>query len=89
MQQSNHNNLAQRSRSISQLGMIHTDGKRRRTPRSVEQCEREIQRLQTSLDSLRNQIGDSDITRDSAEDLLALPPASNGGDTKMRSIISR
>lgn len=64
---------------------MHTDGKRRRTPRSVEQCEREIQRLQTSLDSLRNQLGDTDL-RDSAEDLLALPPHS---DTKMRNIISR
>lgn len=66
------------------IGLIHTDGKRRRTPRSVEQCEREIQRLQTSLDSLRNHIGDSD--QNSNDDLLALPPHS---DTKMRSIISR
>ncbi|XP_037037077.1 ras GTPase-activating protein raskol isoform X6 [Bradysia coprophila] len=65
-------------------GLIHTDGKRRRTPRSVEQCEREIQRLQTSLDSLRNHIGDSD--QNSNDDLLAMPPHS---DTKMRSIISR
>ncbi|KAJ6634623.1 Ras GTPase-activating protein raskol, partial [Pseudolycoriella hygida] len=65
-------------------GLVHTDGKRRRTPRSVEQCEREIQRLQTSLDSLRNHIGDSD--QNSNDDLLALPPHN---DTKMRSIISR
>lgn len=43
--------------------MIHTDGKRRRTPRSVEQCEREIQRLQASLDGLRSQIGEVEMSR--------------------------
>lgn len=43
--------------------MIHTDGKRRRTPRSVEQCEREIQRLQASLDGLRSQIGEVELSR--------------------------
>lgn len=72
------------------LGMIQTDGKRRRTPRSVEQCEREIQRLQSSLDGLRSQIGEVELLRGDSPDETSLigRPLSNG-DTKMRSIISR
>lgn len=72
--------------------MIRTEGKRRRVPRSVEQCEREIQQLQSSLDTLRSQIADennscSDIGgRDSNDEMLALPPHS---DIKMRNIISK
>lgn len=69
--------------------VVRTEGKRRRAPRSVEQCEREIQRLQSSLDTLRSQIGDenSDMGgRDSNDEMLALPPHS---DIKMRNIISK
>lgn len=53
--------------------------------RSVEQCERQIERLQASVDSLRHKLEESDL-RESTDDLLALPPHS---DSKMRSIISR
>lgn len=53
--------------------------------RSVEQCERQIERLQASVDSLRHKLEESDL-RESNDDLLALPPHS---DSKMRSIISR
>lgn len=49
--------------------MMHpSDGKRRRTPRSVEQCEREIQRLQASLDGLRSQIGEAELSRANLSD---------------------
>lgn len=69
--------------------VIRSEGKRRRAARSVEQCEREIQRLQSSLVTLRSQIGDenSDLGgRDSNDEMLALPPHS---DIKMRNIISK
>lgn len=70
--------------------MIQTDGKRRRTPRSVEQCEREIQRLQTSLDGLRSQIGEVELLRgDSPDESNIIGRPLSNGDTKMRSIISR
>ncbi|XP_059619609.1 ras GTPase-activating protein raskol isoform X2 [Phlebotomus argentipes] len=61
------------------------EGKRRRSGRSVEQCEREIQRLQASVDSLRSKLEESDL-RDSNDDLLSM---SHHSDSKMRSIISR
>lgn len=68
------------------------DGKRRRPPRSAEQCE--IQRLQASLDSLRHKLDqDAAELRDSNDDLFALQKtgsaASLSGDSKMRSIIER
>lgn len=64
------------------LGLgLNPDG----TGRSVEQCERQIERLQASVDSLRHKLEESDL-RESTDDLLALPPHS---DSKMRSIISR
>lgn len=69
--------------------VVRSEGKRRRAARSVEQCEREIQRLQSSLVTLRSQIGDenSDLGgRDSNDEMLALPPHS---DIKMRNIISK
>lgn len=69
---------------------IRTEGKRRRFPRTVEQCEREIQRLQSSLDALRShrvEDNGSDIGgRDSNDELLATPPHS---DIKMRNIIGK
>lgn len=72
---------------IKFIEMFRAEGKRRRTPRSVEQCEREIQRLQSSLNTLRSQIGDehSELgTRDSNDDTI--PPNS---DIKMRNIITK
>lgn len=66
---------------------MQADGKRRRTPRSVEQCEREIQRLQSSLDTLRSQIGNeqNDIDERDSNDEKATPHS----DIKMRNIISK
>lgn len=63
------------------------EGKRRRnTSRSVEQCEREIQRLQASVDSLRKKLSLEDLQE--ATDLDDLD-ASRYSDGKIRSIISR
>lgn len=69
------------------VGLVQADGKRRRTPRSVEQCEREIQRLQSSLDTLRSQIGNeqNDIDERDSNDEKATPHS----DIKMRNIISK
>lgn len=64
--------------------MIRSEGKRRRNQRTIEQCEREIQRLQSSLEALRTQRGEengSDLGG-SNED----PPHS---DIKMRNIITK
>lgn len=65
------------------------NNKRRRYPRSVEQCEREIQRLRSSLDALRPS-GDgngSDVDgRDPNSELLGVQPQ---GDIKMRNIITK
>lgn len=67
--------------------VIRSEGKRRRFPRTIEQCEREIQRLQSSLDALRTHRGDengSDLGgRDSNDERL---PHS---DIKMRNIITK
>lgn len=63
----------------------HTEGKRRRnTSRSVEQCEREIQRLQASVDSLRKKLSLEDL-KESTE----LEEAQHHSDGKIRNIISR
>lgn len=63
---------------------------RRRFPRSIEQAEREIQRLQSSLDALRSQRGEDNVSdiggRESNDELLATPPNS---DIKMRDIIGK
>lgn len=67
---------------------MRTEGKRRRYPRTIEQCEKEIQRLQSSLDALRSHRGEdgSDIGgRDSNDEPLATPHS----DIKMRNIISK
>lgn len=62
------------------------EGKRRRgSTRSVEQYEKEIQRLQSSMDNMRRKLEDFEL-RDSNTDLTSI---SNPSDTKMRSIISR
>lgn len=62
------------------------EGKRRRSStRSVEQYEKEIQRLQSSMDNMRRKLEDFEL-RDSNTDLASI---SNPSDTKMRSIISR
>lgn len=68
------------------LEVIRSEGKRRRFPRTVEQCEREIQRLKTSLDAIRSHRGDgngSDMGRDSNDD------ANGHSDIKMRNIITK
>lgn len=69
---------------------MRTEGKRRRFPRTIEQCEREIQRLQSSLDALRSHRGGgddngSDIGGRDSNDERALPHS----DIKMRNIIAK
>lgn len=77
--------------------MIRSEGKRRRFPRTIEQCEREIQRLQSSLDALRSHRGGggvvggvedngSDIGGRDSNDEQANNPNS---DIKMRNIIGK
>ncbi|XP_055527142.1 ras GTPase-activating protein raskol isoform X2 [Wyeomyia smithii] len=67
----------------------HLDNKRRHhrtsTSKSVEQCEREIQRLQASVDELRQKLEESEL-KEVTEDLEAI---SHHSDTKIRSIIGR
>uniref|UniRef100_A0A182JYT2 Ras GTPase-activating protein n=1 Tax=Anopheles christyi TaxID=43041 RepID=A0A182JYT2_9DIPT len=63
------------------------DGRRRRnTNKSVEQCEREIQRLQASLDSMRQKLEMSEPTDGDTDKLEAITQHS---DSKIRSIIGR
>lgn len=64
----------------------HVDGRRRRLANpSVEQCEREIQRLQASVDSLRHKLEESELKENSDE----LEAISQQSDNKIRSIIGR
>lgn len=67
--------------------VIRTEGKRRRFPRTVEQCEREIQRLQSSLDTLRSQIGDENGSDIGGRD--DDPLSAQNSDIKMRNIIAK
>uniref|UniRef100_A0A182WAW9 Uncharacterized protein n=1 Tax=Anopheles minimus TaxID=112268 RepID=A0A182WAW9_9DIPT len=60
--------------------------RRRNTNKSVEQCEREIQRLQASLDSMRQKLEMSEPTEGNADKLEAVAQHS---DSKIRSIIGR
>lgn len=73
------------------LGMSPSGGdtgkRRRSSTRSVEQYEKEIQRLQSSMDCMRRKLEDFEL-RDSNND-LASTTSSTHSDTKMRSIISR
>ncbi|XP_055592546.1 ras GTPase-activating protein raskol [Uranotaenia lowii] len=66
-----------------------SDSKRRHhrtsASKSVEQCEREIQRLQASVDELRQKLEESEL-KDVVDDLEAI---SHHSDTKIRSIIGR
>ncbi|XP_050073346.1 ras GTPase-activating protein raskol isoform X2 [Anopheles maculipalpis] len=65
------------------------DTKRRRnTSKSVEQCEREIQRLQASLDSMRQKLEMSEPT-DETTDETKLETVAQHSDSKIRSIIGR
>lgn len=72
----------------------HKEGKRRRnnlinnssmSKSSIEQCEKEIHRLQSSVDILRQKLEESELkeTSDSVEAIA------RQSDTKIRSIISR
>lgn len=67
----------------------HSESKRRyhrtSTSKSVEQCEREIQRLQASVDELRQKLEESEL-KEVSEDREAI---SHHSDSKIRSIIGR
>jgi RAS protein activator-like 2 len=65
----------------------HKETKRRRAKpdKSIEQCEREITRLQTSVDMLRRKLQESSI-KETSDSIDALAVQS---DNKIRSIISR
>ncbi|XP_055620306.1 ras GTPase-activating protein raskol isoform X2 [Toxorhynchites rutilus septentrionalis] len=70
-------------------GVVGSESKRRHhrtsTSKSVEQCEREIQRLQASVDELRQKLEESEL-KETSEDLEAI---SHHSDSKIRSIIGR
>ncbi|XP_021709813.1 probable Ras GTPase-activating protein isoform X3 [Aedes aegypti] len=70
-------------------GGAHSESKRRyhrtSTSKSVEQCEREIQRLQASVDELRQKLEESEL-KEVSEDREAI---SHHSDSKIRSIIGR
>jgi RAS protein activator-like 2 len=83
-------NIASKSNELfcfKKIALHHKEGKRRRnTSRStMEQCEKEIHRLQSSVDILRQKLEESEL-REANDSLDAISPA---GDTKIRSIISR
>lgn len=65
----------------------HKESKRRRNKpdKSIEQCEREIFRLQSSVDLLRRKLEESEI-KDTSDSIDAIAHQS---DNKIRSIISR
>ncbi|KFB43981.1 AGAP004692-PA-like protein [Anopheles sinensis] len=68
------------------LSREYESKRRRNVNKSVEQCEREIQRLQASLDSMRQKLEMSEPkegVRDELEDI------SHHSDSKIRSIIGR
>lgn len=74
---------------VSFTEVIRSEGKRRRFPRTVEQCEREILRLQSSLDAIRSHRGEeigSDLGGRDSNDDLSMQPHS---DIKMRNIIAK
>ncbi|XP_053672510.1 ras GTPase-activating protein raskol [Anopheles nili] len=60
--------------------------KRRNANKSVEQCEREIQRLQASLDTMRQKLEMSELT---GEDKDKTEAVTHHSDNKIRSIIGR
>jgi RAS protein activator-like 2 len=63
----------------------HKEGKRRKNRSTMEQCEKEIQRLQSSVDLLRQKLEESEL-REANDSLEAI---THQGDNKIRSIISR
>ncbi|KAL7016989.1 hypothetical protein ACKWTF_010215 [Chironomus riparius] len=65
----------------------HKEGKRRRNMNksSIEQCEKEIHRLQSSVDILRQKLEESEL-KETSDSIDAL---ANQSDSKIRSIISR
>nr|XP_029724230.1 probable Ras GTPase-activating protein isoform X3 [Aedes albopictus] len=71
-------------------GGNHSESKRRyhrtSTSKSVEQCEREIQRLQASVDELRQKLEESEL-KEVSEDREAI--SAHHSDSKIRSIIGR
>lgn len=69
----------------------HKEGKRRRNnitnanKSSIEQCEKEIHRLQSSVDILRQKLEESEL-KETSDSIDAIARQS---DNKIRSIISR
>lgn len=67
--------------------VLHKENKRRRNKadKSIEQCEREIFRLQSSVDILRRKLEESEV-KETSDSIDAIAHQS---DSKIRSIISR
>lgn len=70
------------------LGNPQKEGKRHRNSNNsrstIEQCEREINRLQSSVDLLRQKLEESELKDSDSLDAIAVQ-----SDNKIRSIISR
>lgn len=76
--------LSDTSSDADEPPQYHTTGRHRKAHRGVEHYEREIERLQTSVDLLRHKLEKVEIG-DSGHDDMAQPE----GENKMRAIIAR
>lgn len=71
-----------------QLAITNKESKRRRNHASrstIEQCEKEIHRLQTSVDALRQKLEESELK----ENEEGVDSIAHQSDNKIRSIITR
>uniref|UniRef100_A0A182SCN8 DUF3498 domain-containing protein n=1 Tax=Anopheles maculatus TaxID=74869 RepID=A0A182SCN8_9DIPT len=85
--QQHHHGTGCNNNTAQHHNLRENDTKRRRNvSKSVEQCEREIQRLQASLDSMRQKLEMSEPTEGTADKLAAVAQHS---DSKIGSIIGR
>ena len=78
--------FVQRNLLQQYLGGPHKESKRNRnnSRSTIEQCEREINRLQSSVDLLRQKLEESELKDSDSLDAIAVQ-----SDNKIRSIISR
>ena len=81
-----HHNLSICTTTHTNIFHENDTRRRRNANKSVEQCEREIQRLQASLDSMRKKLEMSEPAEGNANKLAAITQQS---DSKIRSIIGR
>lgn len=74
--------LSESSSETDEAPQYHTTGRHRKTNRAVEHCEKEIERLQTSVDMLRHKL--EHVELGSSPDVTQ-----TDGESKMKAIIAR